>query len=186
MKVTLQKPKIITFLVTQEKTDSDYGSCLWARFYIDLENYTLCIESDCGNYSYGWKPTPTTESFLHLLSRLTSDYLIQKLASLSEVDGDTTWKNIEDAIKEAAVYEDIHLDLTTWEDVKEACYISHDGRDIMEAIKDALPADLWDTLDTDWLWGCVERDYSAQAKRIVTIFDTYIKPKVKELLEVEP
>ena len=186
MKVTLQQPKIITFLVTQERTDPDYGSCLWARFYLDTDNYTLSIESDCGNYSYGWTPTHKTESFLHLLARIGPDYLLGKIAPLDTVDGDTTWENIEDAVKEAAEYEDIHLDLTTWEDVKASCHISNDGRDIMDALKDALPSDLWDAMDIDWLWGCIERDYSAQAKRIVSIFDTYIKPKVKELLEVEP
>lgn len=185
MKVTLQKPKILTFLVTQEESDPDYGSCLWARFYLDTDNYTLSIESDCGNYFYGWRPTPETESFLHLLTRLSPGYLLCKIASLDVVDGDATWGNIEEAIQEAATYEGIHLDLTTWEDVKAACHISDDGRDIMDALKDTLPSDLWDAVDIDWLWGCVERDYSTQAKRIVSIFNTYIKPKVKEQLEDE-
>ena len=186
MNIAVEKPEIVTISYRQEQGDKDYGSCLWARFYLDIDNYTLSIESDCGNYSYGWTPTPLSETFLHLLARIGPDYLLGKIATLDTVDGDTTWENIEDAVKEAAEYEDIHLDLTTWEDVKAACPISDDGRDIMDALKDALPSDLWDTMDIDWLWGCVERDYSAQAKRIVSIFDTYIKPKVKELLEVEP
>lgn len=183
MKVLIERPEIITMLYQQERSDADYGSCLWARFYLDTKNYTLCIESDCGNYSYGWRPTPQSESFLHLLSRISPDYLIGKLASLSEIDGDTTWKNIGDAIKEAGAYENIRLDTTTWEYIKAACYNNHDSRDVMEEIEDALPADLWDTLDTDWLWGCIERDYSTQAKRIVAIFDIYLKPKIKELLK---
>lgn len=67
MTVTIEKPEIITLLYHQEKADEDYGSCLWARFYLDTKNYTMSIESDCGKYSYGWYPTPDSESFLHLL-----------------------------------------------------------------------------------------------------------------------
>ena len=62
-KVVVEKPQIISLLYKQEDTDKDYGSCLWARFYLDLKNYTMSIESDCGNYTYGWTPTPESESF---------------------------------------------------------------------------------------------------------------------------
>ena len=87
MKVTIEKPEIITLLFKQEKSDEDYGSCLWARFYIDIKNYTLSIESDCGNYVYGWVPTPNSESFLHLLSRLNEDYLLSKISDATVIDG---------------------------------------------------------------------------------------------------
>ena len=99
MTVTVEKPKIITLLYRQEKSDSDYGSCLWARFYLDTQNYTMSIESDCGNYSYGWYPTPDSESFLHLLCRMDGGYLRDKLAERTIVDGDATWNALKDMIE---------------------------------------------------------------------------------------
>lgn len=177
MNVTLERPSIVSLLYQQGKDDPDYGSCLWARFYLDLENYTLNIESDCGNYSYGWKPTEN-ESFLQLLSRMGMDYLLGKISSESEADGDATWESVEAYISDASAYENIQIDAGTWEELKDACHISHDSRDIMDAIKEALPSDLWDALDHDWLRGCIEMDYPEQAKRIVKIFGTCIRPKI--------
>ena len=185
MKVTVEKPKIITLLYRQENTDEDYGSCLWARFYLDLENFTMAIESDCGNYSYGWPPTPKTEPFLHLLNRMGKDYLLNKIASLSVVDGDATWENVEEYIQEAAAYEGVFLTRTEWYDLRAACYIGDDVRDVMEAIEDALPSELFEELDYSYVWGLVEQDFSTQAKRIVSIFDSYIRPKIKDLMEEE-
>lgn len=177
MNVTLERPSIVSLLYQQDKDDPDYGSCLWARFYLDLENYTLSIESDCGNYSNGWKPTES-ETFLQLLSRMGTDYLLGKISSESVVDGDATWESVEAYISDASDYENIHLNATTWEELKDACHISKDSRDIMDAIEDALPSDLWDTLDYDWLRGCIKMDYPVQAKRIVEIFGTCIRLKI--------
>ena len=92
--VDILKPSIITFAYKQLKDDEDYGSCLWARFNLDLVNYSMTIESDCGNYSYEWIPTPETESFLHLCSRFNKSYLLEKLSSRSRVNTDETRKAI--------------------------------------------------------------------------------------------
>ena len=32
-------PNILTLEYRQEKTDKDYGSCLWARFMFNLDRY---------------------------------------------------------------------------------------------------------------------------------------------------
>ena len=41
--VKVTEPKMITFEYRQEKSDEDYGTCLWARFNLDLINYTMFI-----------------------------------------------------------------------------------------------------------------------------------------------
>ena len=77
--VLIEKPEIITISYRQERGDSDYGSCLWARFNFDTKNYHLSIESDCGSYANGWVPTPKSESFMHLCARFDKEYLLDKI-----------------------------------------------------------------------------------------------------------
>ena len=94
-KVDIISPRILTIEFRQEKTDADYGSCLWARFLFDLDNYDLHITSDCGEYAHGWIPTPERESFLKLMSRVNGDYLLGKISDDTVVDGDATFANVK-------------------------------------------------------------------------------------------
>lgn len=77
--VEMLNPAIIALGFQREKGDSDYGTCMWAIFFIDTENYDLQVMSDCGEYAYGWYPTPEVESFLKLLSRINESYLLDKI-----------------------------------------------------------------------------------------------------------
>lgn len=184
MKVSIEQPRVVQLSYRQEKGDPDYGSCMWARFYLDLENYTMSIESDCGNYVYGWVPTPKSESFLQLLARMGKDYLLGKISSESVVDGDATWEAIEAVISDAASWEGEELDLSIWEDIKAACRESDDDREIVDALKGALlPTDLFEKLDYDQTYGSIVHDYPASAKKIVEVFDTCIRPKIKNLAD---
>ena len=85
--VKIEMPEITTVSFRQEKSDKDYGSCLWARFNFDTKHYHLSIESDCGTYGNGWVPTPDHETFLQLCSRFDEGYLLDKLDNRSVVDG---------------------------------------------------------------------------------------------------
>ena len=81
----------------QERDDMDYVSCLYARFYFNLDKYELNIISDCGNYGYQWCATPETESFLHLMARITDGYLLGKLCgSPKEFDYEATKEHFYD------------------------------------------------------------------------------------------
>ena len=53
MKIENIKPNIIQFQFHQEKTDNDYGSCLWGNVAIDCDNYTLFIERNACSKLYG-------------------------------------------------------------------------------------------------------------------------------------
>ena len=72
------KPEIVVLEYRQDKDDEDYGSCLWARFYFNLDKYELFVLSDCGNYGYKWCETLGSESFLELMARIGEDYLLWK------------------------------------------------------------------------------------------------------------
>jgi hypothetical protein len=176
MTVTVEKPEIITLLYRQEKTDSDYGSCLWARFYLDLKNYTMSIESDCGNYSHGWYPTPDTETFLHLLCRMDSDYLLCKLAERTVVNGDKTWK----ALKSLIQCEGEDLEDGVWLDIESACYHQRTADDVYRDVDAALKyTPLENEIEICSIYECVEMDYHRNAKKIVSVFLSDIVPVLK-------
>lgn len=186
MKVTIEQPDILVLRYQQEKTDEDYGSCMWARFYLDLKNYTMSIESDCGNYVHGWAPTPDHESFLKLLSRMDGDYLLYKISNQTVIDGDVTAKNVVAMVKDIAEGELEEVDAFTLEEIKDACYHHHDERDLVTAVLDAaLASAVYKELErnTYELYGCVVKDYPTNAKKIVSVFVSCIRPKIKEIID---
>lgn len=104
MQVGRETPRIIRFTYRQEKGDPGYGSCLWADFDFDTENYNLSIASDCGYYGYGW-PVTKNESFLKMMSRIGDDYLLGKLCEESVVDWELTKEQLIDALDDMDLVE---------------------------------------------------------------------------------
>ena len=186
-KVVVEKPQIISLLYKQEETDEDYGSCLWARFYLDLKNYTMTIESDCGNYTYGWTPTPAHESFLHLCARFNKDYLLCKFSSRTVLDHATTYKRAIEAVKEALEYTCMSLEQDErkelYEEIKDACYSYETEQGVYIELSDVLNdiEGLRGEFDFETIAGLIETDYPRMAKKIVEVYDLHIKPVVKEL-----
>lgn len=186
MKVTIEKPQIITLMYRQEKGDPDYGSCLWARFNLDLTNYTMTIEGDCGNYTHGWVPTPKSESFLQLLARMDKDYLLYKISNETVINWDKTWEQVRELVRQVSEDEGVPVDEDTWEEIEDACYHHTDERDVVRAVLDtSIPGAVYSYLNGVGeyeLYGCVVKDYPANAKKIVEVFDTCIRPKIRELM----
>lgn len=177
-KVTNETPKIVTLLFKQEQSDPDYGSCLWARFNFDLKNYHLSIDSDCGNYSHGWIPTPATESFLELCARFDGEYLIYKMSDRSIIDGDQTLENVKELIEEYNT-----LDEFAREEIDSACHsYIRDETGTVYAITDALHEAGIKNITMYDISCCVEKDYSNNAKKIAEIYTKYIRPAVRDLV----
>lgn len=184
MTVTVEKPEIVTLLYKQEKTDEDYGSCLWARFYFDLKNYTLQIESDCGNYIHGWTPTPKSESFLELCARFDYEYLLYKISNPTIIDGKETWKQVKEFVTDMIEYEILEddLDKFDWEQLEVACYHHNDERDCFDAICSALDdTELRGKYETECIWSSIVKTYPANAKKIVSVFVNCIQPFIKTM-----
>lgn len=183
--VEVKQPAIITFEFRQDKGDEDYGTCMWARFHLDTENYTMFIESDCGNYGYGWCPTPETEKFLKLCARLNEGYLLEKLSDRTVVDGEETWKNIQSLIHECTEYEDIKND---WDmdEIKHACFCGYGERDVHDSIEEAFRyTNLSDKIEDYDIWESIEKDYPCNAKKIVQVYMEHIVPAIKKEMGVE-
>ena len=166
----------------QTKEDVDYGSCLYARFYFNLDKYELSIVSDVGNYSYKWCETPDTESFLELMARISSDYLLGKLCGApKDFDYEATkdhmydyWgeeehaKEILDKIFEELEYED---------GAQESSDIFLMKFDEYNYDTNPCPAYFSD------VWEMVQYSYTPWQERICKIFVDVIQPKIREILE---
>lgn len=180
--IVVEKPKIVTISYRQTESDKDYGSCLWARFNFDQKNYSLSIESDCGNFSNAWYPTPDRESFLHLCSRFDSQYLLDKISSRSVIDAKATLKTLMTFLQEynEEAYEG--LDEVDFEDLNTACHSYLGEYYTLEAINSVLEdtkfAGKYSEFD---IASCIEKDYPSGVKRIVDIYRDYIQPVVRQL-----
>ena len=180
-------PNTIVLEFRQEKgIDPDYGSCLWAVFTFDLERYSMTIMSDCGNYAYGWGPTPQSEGFMHLMARIDRGYLLDKIAKRNNINTPDTFKAVESLINKMGIdtdkrdrYGSLIIDM---EEIKSAC--QHDTeRDVYDALKGEFNGTRMDDCDDYDIWCCIVTDYSANALKIAQIFEDYIKPKCKEIDE---
>ena len=58
---------------------------MWARYTFDCDNGRLNINSDAGDYTYGWGHN-VHEEFMHLMGRVDAGYLLNKLSNLSVFD----------------------------------------------------------------------------------------------------
>ena len=159
----------------QEDIDKDYGSCLYARFYFNLDKYELTIISDCGNYGYQWVATPETESFLDLMARVHDDYLLGKLCgSPKEFDYEATkekfyeYADAEDKGRLDEIFEEI-----------ECKYIPDNGETFLE---------LFEQENDGWwtdVWEYVEYDYTGDQKRILKVFKEYVQPMIRKIVKGE-
>ena len=182
MKTELIEPRLVTIKLTQERDDPDYGSCLWARFMFDLDRYSMQIMSDCGSYAYEWTPTPKSESFLHLVSRMDGDYLLGKISSQTVVDTDATYKAVMAYLEELKEYQEIdERNLPDPDEIRSACG-NWTERDCFELLKSELDSSsYWKKYDDESLSYCIEMDYPCNARKIRELFEKYVRPFARKL-----
>ena len=173
--LSIVKPDILILEFQQDKSDKDYGSCLWARFHIDKKRYTLTIDSDCGHFAYTWIPTEQ-ESFIHLLSRFQKDYFLSKIAEETYINSAKTFELIKKYIEEIAYKSE--CEKIDWLDIKDICRnTSIDA--VTSGLKDVIPYDLMCRIDEFELFNCLITTYSPQAQTIADIFIKYVIPYLK-------
>lgn len=187
-KVWQEIPEVVTVCFRQEKTDKDYGSCLWARFNFDTKNYSMSIESDCGSYQHSWYPTPASETFLHLCSRFDYEYLLYKISDTTVVDADKTFENVKELVTDVVDDSLLDLDELDWDEIEAACGGSiRNGEATFCIISEALQeCGMLKHIDTYDLAGCIEKDYPEDAKKIVEVFRDYIQPELRWLSGYKP
>lgn len=174
MTVTDIKNDILVLEYRQDKSDDDYGTCLWARFYFNLDRYELFITSDCGEYGYKWVETPKSESFLELMARCDKWYVLNKLYGNEDVFNyeDTKTKFYEyfgedeaDKEKLDEIFDDVEL------------YGEPESSEaFLRVFEDNNDGDFCDV----WKYCCF--DYPANALKIVSVFDEYIRTKIVDII----
>ena len=185
--VKFELPEITTISFRQEKGDKDYGSCLWARFNFDTTHYSLAIESDCGNYCYGWYPTPDRETFLHLCSRFDWLYFIDKMSEKSVIDEKATFNVLKDCLEDYDEEAYANLTKTDLQLIKESCSSYGDGYAVVAEIQSNLDDTGFCGRLTDYdLACCIVKDYPNNAKKIADIFRDYIQPELRKLSGYKP
>lgn len=174
MEITKIEPRTYTYRLVPNKNDEEYASCMWARFVFDCDNGRLNINSDAGDFSYGWGFNKH-EDFMHLMSSVDKYYLLNKLSSRSvfllEESKKETIETIEDNgfenydIKSEEDWEEYKQDILDIDTRSEETFF--------RTIEDIIP-------DIDWDSIIIEKDYPYGAKVVVDLFEKYLQPKIKE------
>lgn len=174
MEITRIEPRTYTYRLVPNKDDEEYRSCLWARFVFDCDNGRLNINSDAGDYSYGWGYNEH-EDFMHLMGRVDKHYLLNKLSSkkvfLLEESKRETIKFIEDngwecyGIKSEEDWKEYKQDILDISACSEETFF--------RTVDDIMP-------DIDWESIQIEKDYPHGVKVVADLFEKYVQPKIKE------
>lgn len=174
MEITKIEPRTYTYRLVPNKDDEEYASCMWARFVFDCDNGRLNINSDAGDFSYGWGFNEH-EDFMHLMSRVDKYYLLNKLSSRSvfllEESKKATIETIEDNgfenydIKSEEDWEEYKQDILDIDTCSEETFF--------RTVDDIMPYIDWESI-------IIEKDYPYGAKVVVDLFEKYLQPKIKE------
>lgn len=143
-------------------------------------DYTLTAKTDCGNYMHGWTPTPDEESFIHLLSRIESEYLVGKISVKNVFDFEESKRQTYEIIRQSRdcrenaerIIEDIDYSLDNDNCRSEESFY----RTCNSILKENGVYYSSEMI-------CIEKDYPVGAKIFAEIYDTAIKPYLRSLKE---
>lgn len=175
MEIERIEPKVITYRLTPNRNDEEYHMCMWARYIFDCDNGRLNINSDAGDYSYGWGYNEH-EDFMHLMGRVDSGYLLNKIS-------DRTVFNIDKSKAHTVInVQKYGIDYFGIKDQKQLDSIVEEINDIddgaseetfLREVDDIVPEIDWDSIE-------IVKEYPCGAVTVVNLFIKYLQPKIKE------
>lgn len=166
MKIEKIEPKVITYKLTPSKDDEEYMMCMWARFIFDCDNGRLNINSDAGDYSYGWGYNEH-EDFMGLMARINSDYLLDKIADRTVFDLEASKK---ETIENISNYEELADLQDIIEEINDIDINSEDGFFFKV---DAIA-------DIDYENIAIVKRFPHGAEVVCDLFTKYIQPQIKK------
>ena len=176
-KLKIVKPQTITIQFEPDRTDKEFGQCIWADFIFDTENYRLSVHSECGDYSYNWVPTPDSESFTHLMCRIEKEYLLDKISDRTDINEKQTLSNLKRLFKSIENQID-------FEEIEAIVNQSAFSADVANNIRSyLLSADINTTIEWFDVYDAVAKDYPVNAKTIASIFTNYVQPFLKDTVQ---
>lgn len=169
-------PRVITYAIRMDKNDEEYASCMWAKFIFDCDSGQLNINSDAGDFSYRWGFNEN-EDFMHLMTRINRDYLLDKISSKCVFDLEESKKETIHTLQFwgtdiAGVKNGQHvLELIEQiNNIEDNCSEEYFIRAISE---DILPTLSYEDMD-------IVKNYPRGAETVVSLFTKYIQPQIKE------
>lgn len=174
MEIEKIEPRTYTYRLVPDKNDAEYTSCMWARFIFDCDNGRLNINSDAGDYSYGWGYNEH-EDFMYLMSRVDKGYLLNKLSNRSVFLLEESKKETIELIEDNGWYCFGIESEEDWNECKQAILDidSCSEETFFRTVDNIVP-------DIDWESIIIEKDYPYGAKVIVDMFEKYLQPRIKE------
>lgn len=166
-------PRTVTYSLVPDKEDEEYSSCMWARYIFDCDNGRLNINSDAGDFSYGWGYNEH-EEFMHLMSRVNGSYLLNKISSQSVFNiGKSKVKTIQNIESYEADYLGIEDKLDSiCEEIENLDTFSSEETFFNE-VNRIVPGIDFESIE-------IVKEYPYGAKVVVDLFEKYIQPKIKE------
>ena len=125
---------------------------------------------------------------MHLMARLDSGYLLDKLASPCVINEEATFEAVKELMEALGVdfsetdrWGDPVFDM---DEIKDSCYQSNE-RDVHDALERKFEGTSMETCDDYDLWSCIQKDFTTNAKKIVQVFMEYIQPVCKKISDDE-
>lgn len=174
-KLIERKNKTLFLEYKQEKKDKDYGSCYFAKFIFDLDEYELRIVSACGDYIHKWHKSSilNTKQFLDFLSKIDCESFLKGIYGSANIFSyDATKRNIygyyatdkENRIKLDKIFrsiESVGIPFESYKFVK-----IFEQKDIDKYFNN--------------IWELVKTDYPKSVLTITSIFMNYIQPYINK------
>lgn len=175
MRVEKINPRVITYKLVPDKRDKEYFSCMWARYVFDCDNGRLNINSDAGDYSYGWGHNEH-EDFMHLMSRVDSGYLLNKISNRTVFNIEKSKAHTITNVQEHGVDYFWINDQKQLESILEEINDIDDGASeetFLREVVDIVPEIDWDFIET-------VKEYPCGAVTVVNLFIKYLQPEIKK------
>lgn len=179
MQIEKIEPRVITYRLVTDKRDGEYAFCMWSKYIFDCDSGRLTVNSDAGDYTYMWGYN-FNEEFMHLMSRVDEEYLLNKLSYRSVFKIEESKAGTISNIKKHGQY---YIDIDSHEQmgsiVEKISDIVNDAseEEFIREVYDILPGADWEDIE-------VEKDYPYGARIVVRMFIKYLQPKIKEDLTV--
>lgn len=170
MKIEKIKPNVVTYKLTPSREDREYLMYTQARFEFDCDNGIVNINSDAGDYSYRWGYNEH-ENFMRLMSRINSDYLLNKISDRTVLDLEASKKETVENVINWDGYD--YSELKSFADEINDIYADN-ADEFFYKVDHILPGGM--------VYDCIAivKRFPRSAELICDLFTKYIQPQIKK------
>ena len=150
-------------------------------YTLDLDKYSLSIGGET-SADYKWVETPKSESFINLMVRCDSGYLMNKLFN-RVFDLEKSVEAMKEFLKENEWFYRYKDKKECLKEMDDIC-VDYDRELVNEVIKllEEYNVEVDGDMEYD-LWNCIERTYKYWDRKSVDLFCEFIKPELKKELQ---